>query len=358
MKLLDRYIIKQLALHFLLITAALASLYLLVDLFERLDNFQVRGLPTSLAARYFLLKLPVILDQVGPVSLLLAGIITLGLLINRHELQSLNAAGISTVRVLRPFAIGAMGCTILGLVMAQWLLPVAGLEANRIWQQQVIGERGAGKVRAGVTFFRGQKGIYTFQAPDRGAHEVLKAFRYQEVGEGASGGMTLFAGTATYRDGLWHLKDGQIRSGRPEAQVEFFTDKTLALPEKAARFFTPVALDFEQPIATMAQQALAAAPSGHRRAVLDLNRRLSFLLMGVPLLCLALPILLCFELGRTGINLAFAIPVSAGLAFLVWGLWSGLQAMAESSVVPVLMASWSIHGLCLAAGGVILAWRR
>ena len=51
MKLLDRYIIRQMALNFLLITAALTSLYLLVDVFERLDNFQERQIPAALAAR-------------------------------------------------------------------------------------------------------------------------------------------------------------------------------------------------------------------------------------------------------------------------------------------------------------------
>jgi lipopolysaccharide export LptBFGC system permease protein LptF len=76
------------------------------------------------------------------------------------------------------------------------------------------------------------------------------------------------------------------------------------------------------------------------------------------LLCLALPIILCFELGRASINLAFAIPVSAGLAFLVWGLWSGMQALAESSVLPTMFASWSIHLLCLASGAIIMSQRR
>lgn len=356
MKLLDRYIIRQLAQYFLLIVTALTALYLLVDLFERLDNFQERGLPMGLAARYFLMKIPVILDQIGPVSLLLAGIITLGLMINRHELQSLNAAGISKARVLLPFAIGAVICTLLGLAMAQWLLPIAGFESNRIWRQEVMGERGAGTVRGGVTFFRGKQGIYAFKAQDRD-HEVLHAFRYQEVGPAATG-LILFAESATYHDGLWHLSNGQLHNGNAEEPVEFFTEKTLSLPEGAERFFAPVALDFEHPIASLAKQAMTAGLSGHRKTVLDLNRRLSFLLLGLPLLCLALPILLCFELGRTGINLAFAIPVSAGLAFLVWGLWTGLQAMAQNSAMPVLLASWSIHGLCLAAGAVILAWRR
>jgi len=141
--------------------------------------------------------------------------------------------------------------------------------------------------------------------------------------------------------------------------VQPFTEKDLVLPEAAAVFFAPIALDFEQPLLSLARHAMGPKQQpGHRQAVLDLNCRLSFLLLGLPLLCLALPIILCFELGRASINLAFAIPVSAGLAFLVWGLWSGMQALAVASVLPTAVASWSIHLLCVLSGGVIMYQRR
>ncbi len=357
MKLLDRYILRQIAYNFLLIIAALTALYLLVDVFERLDNFQERHLPGRLALRYFLFKVPMILDQIGPVSLLLAGIITLGLLMNRRELQSLNAAGIAKLRVLAPFGAGALFCTLLGLAAAQWLLPSAGLEVNRIWRQEVLGEGGAGIVRNGVTFFRGREGIYAFTDPDQ-RHEVLKNFRYQELNGVQGEKMTLYAETATYKNRVWHLDHGQIRRGGAESRVEVFARKELALPEKPAVFFAPVALDFEQPLALLAGRAVDRQDPGHRQAVLDLNRRLSFLLLGLPLLCLALPIILCFEAGRTSINLAFAVPVSAGLAFLVWGLWSGMQVMAQSAILSTLTASWSIHLLCLAGGAILMRQRR
>ena len=357
MKILDRYIIKQMALHFLMIIIALAALYLLVDIFERLDNFQERQLPATLAVRYFLLKLPFILDQIGPVSLLLAGIITLGLLMNHRELQSLNAAGISTLRVMKPFAGAGMLFTLLGLAAAQWLLPASGQEVERIWHQEVLNEKGEGIVRQGVTFFRGREGIYTFEDRDKN-HKVLSEFRYQEVGGMRGVGQrTLYAGSATYKDGLWRLQDGQVRTEGPTPTVEPFTQKTLALPEKAMDFFAPIAFDFEQPISSLAHRAMERQGPGHRQSLLDLDRRLSFLLLGLPLLCLALPVILCFELGRTGVNLALAIPVSAGLAFLVWGLWSGLQAMAQATAISTIAASWSIHLLCL-AGGAILMGRR
>lgn len=356
MKLLDRYIIRQMTMHFLLIITALTSLYLLVDAFERLDNFQERGLPLSLAFRYFLMKIPVILDQISPVSLLLSGIITLGLLVNRRELQSLNAAGIAKFRVVIPFGIAALVCTTLGLAAGQWLLPPAGMEMNRIWQQDVLGEKGLGTVREGVTFFRGRQGIYSFTA-NSPTHQDFSNFRYQEFPGAGGPGMSMYAQTASYAAGNWQLKNGQIRSRGTNSEVDHFKEKTILLPESPAAFQRSVSLDFGQPLFSLLRQAFDSSQPDQHKSMVEINRRLSFLLLGIPLLWLALPVILCFEMGRSGINLAFAIPISAGGAFIVWALWSGMQAMAQTAVISTVAASWSIHCLCL-AGGAILMIRR
>jgi len=360
MKLLDRTILRQLAGNFLLIISALTALYLLVDVFERLKSFQERHLAGAVAARYFLMKVPIILDQIGPVALLLAGILTLGLLVNRRELQSLNAGGVSTLRVMLPFGLGALLVTALGLAAAQWLLPIAGGEVERIWQGEVKGE-GWGTVRAGVTFFRGERGVYAFTVRD-GDRQTLTEFRYQELArptDSAEEAMSLYAAQATYGDGKWQLRDGQLRRGGESGEVEPFDEKILTLPEGREAFFKPLALDFEQPLSALARRALHPEQPGARQAVQDINRRLSFLLLGLPLLFLALPIILSFERGRQGINLAFAVPVSAGLAFLVWGVWSGMQALATGAVLSPLIASWSIHLGCLIGGLLLLIrWRQ
>ena len=356
MKLLDRYVLRQLLQQLLLILGALTGLYLLVDVFEKLGVFQERHLPLSLAGRYFALELPMILDQIGPAALLLAGVITLGLMMNRRELQSLNAAGVSKLRILAPFALGAGLCALLGLAVAQWLLPGSGREVNRIWRQEVKGERRAGTVRNGVTFFRGRQGIYSFTTEGTSLNQ-LQDFRYQELPEGRGEGRLIYAQTASYADGLWQLEHGQIRGAGDNPEVVPFEEKTLTLPEDAAAFFAPVILDFEQSPLSLLSQARDRGNPGRRQAWLDLNRRLSFLLLGPPLLALALPLILCFERGRSGVNLALAVPVCAGLAFLVWGLWSGLAAMAQAGTAPVLAASWSIHLLCLAGGMVVIRCR-
>ena len=53
MILLDRYLFKQFAKNLLLVLAALLTIYLLIDFFERIDDFVERDKSLGLAAKYF-----------------------------------------------------------------------------------------------------------------------------------------------------------------------------------------------------------------------------------------------------------------------------------------------------------------
>ena len=83
MKLLDRYLMAQFAKNLALVICSLLAIYMLVDFFERLDNFLESQKTITLAVKYLLFKLPFMYIQLIPVCLLLAGIITLGVL-NHH----------------------------------------------------------------------------------------------------------------------------------------------------------------------------------------------------------------------------------------------------------------------------------
>ena len=65
MNLLQRYIFGQFSRYFLMVVSSLMAIYLLVDFFEKMDNFSEAGKTTALALQYLLLKIPVIIQQCG-----------------------------------------------------------------------------------------------------------------------------------------------------------------------------------------------------------------------------------------------------------------------------------------------------
>ena len=123
MILLDRYLCKQFARNLLLVLAALLTIYLLIDFFERIDDFVERGKSLSLAAKYFVLKIPLIVGQLTPVIILLGGIIVLGLLNHHGEILALKAVGILRSASPCHYRHSPLIFTLSTLAFAEWIVP-------------------------------------------------------------------------------------------------------------------------------------------------------------------------------------------------------------------------------------------
>ena len=142
---------RSAALSALVITSIemLLAIYLLVDIFERLDNFIEAKKPLSLALKYFILKIPAIAEQLMPVCILLGGVITLGLLNHHYELIALKAGGINILRITAPLIGGGLLFTLLIMAGGQWLLPITNATVNRIWYEEVRDQTPKGIYRDG-----------------------------------------------------------------------------------------------------------------------------------------------------------------------------------------------------------------
>ena len=73
MLIINTYLSREICKFFCLLLTVVLGVYLIVDFFQKLDDFFEAGLPISRALVYFALKIPFIVAQVLPVCLLLAG---------------------------------------------------------------------------------------------------------------------------------------------------------------------------------------------------------------------------------------------------------------------------------------------
>jgi len=354
MKLLDRYLFIQFCKHLLLVLASLVSIYLLVNFFERLDNFLEAGKSAGLLARFLLLKIPLMCEQLLPVGLLLAGIITLGLLNHHHELLALTAAGIPVTRITRPLLGGAVVVTLLFLASSQWLLPPTAATTNRIWFEEVKQEIPRGIERNGKTFFRGEAGIYAFSRPDPHLNS-FRAFSYTAWNEKFEAMLVLFAQQAEFWPDGWSFTSGQIKRRKPTGgyEVKNFEHLTMPLPEEPANFFRPENRQGELSLSQLYHNAMSGQGRAGREAWLTFHQRLSYLLLGLPLLLLGLPMLLLAH-RKLGHDLTLAIPISSGLAFAAWGWWSASQALAAGTQASPALIAWSMHILASGLGAILI----
>ena len=351
MKLLDRYLLQIFSKNLVLILATFTAVYLLVEFFESMDSFIETRQPLSIAVIYFLAKIPFIIEQLMPISLLLAGVISLGLLNHHTELIALKAAGIHTTRIVRPLILGGLLFTGLSLAMSQWLLPVTVSITNKIWYEEV--KKGMPKgltIRKGRFYYRGEQGFYSFERPVLTA-DNFSNFCYATWDDNFDLQMLLTAENARWQQDHWIFSRGQLkqRTEKNGYNVALFDQKTMALPENPGDLFIPEYKLAEMSLSELFNRAQSASTLKDVTAWLEFHKKLSYNLLGLPLLLLGLPILLLVH-QRWGRDLSLAVPASFLLAFVAWIWWGTFQSMATTSYLHPAVASWTVHILVGGAG--------
>ena len=101
MRLLDRYLLRELLVPFGYCLGGFFVFWVSFDLINELGEFQNRRLRTPEIAQYYLVKAPEMIVFVLPVALLLALLYTLTNHARHHELTAMRAAGVSLWRPQR-----------------------------------------------------------------------------------------------------------------------------------------------------------------------------------------------------------------------------------------------------------------
>ncbi len=337
--------------------ASFIAIYLLIDFFEKIDNFLEKGKPMGLVLKFFILNIPFIIEQVGPVCILLAGVVTLGILNYTNELIALKACGVPLRKITAPILLAGVLFTTLFLAMSQYILPKTIAATNHIWHREVKGRVPLGIYRNGRYYYRGQDGFYSFARPDpRSTHFLF--FAYTAWNDTYELTKNITAQEADWADNLWTLKHGQIQEaiGNNSFSTKLFTANHCTFHEIPENFFVPEYQSLEMSLVELYHETKKQTSEDERnKAWAEFYGRISYTLLGLPLLLLGLPLLLLVY-RKWGKDLSLAIPTSCGMAFLCWGAWGTLQSLAKASYLNPLIAAISIH-LAIGIVGFLLLLR-
>ena len=132
MRLLDRYLLRELLVPLAYCLAGFQIFWVSFQLFNELPMFQERGMSATAIAWYFLLKTPDLLPKVLPMALLLALLYALTNHARHNELVAMRAAGIGLWRIGAGY-LGVGALLSLGLLFSNEVLgPVADEAAEKI----------------------------------------------------------------------------------------------------------------------------------------------------------------------------------------------------------------------------------
>jgi lipopolysaccharide export system permease protein len=122
-RLLSRYLLRQLAAPFLFALAAQTSLMLLSQVAKKFGALVGKGLPWTVIAEVFGLSLPFIVAMTLPMAVLLAVLYTFSHLAADNEITAMRASGISVYQVLKPVLIWGAFMAAFNFVFVDQVLP-------------------------------------------------------------------------------------------------------------------------------------------------------------------------------------------------------------------------------------------
>ncbi|MGD2186866.1 MAG: LPS export ABC transporter permease LptG [Desulfobacterales bacterium] len=162
MTIVDKYLAREVLKCLVFVLAVVLGLYLIVEFFNKADNFMEAGLPVSRLIRYLQLKLPQIITQITPVGLLLAVLIAFGLMNKNNEIIALKCGGVSVYYLLRSVLTIAVFLGVFLFSLSEIVVPITISKANKIWLMEVKNKPTITSRQRNI-WIKGHRAIYFIQ---------------------------------------------------------------------------------------------------------------------------------------------------------------------------------------------------
>jgi LPS export ABC transporter permease LptG/LPS export ABC transporter permease LptF len=362
-RILDEYILREFLSMFALVLTGFVLLMIVFTFFDLVGDILRNHPALSVVGEYLLNLTPSMLYLITPLAVLIASLVTFGVMNRNSEIIAIKATGISLYRLIVPIVIISAALAVGLFLFDQYYLP----QANR--KQEAL--RNDIKGRPTQTYLHpeqkwimgpkplpGEQGrIYYYEFFDRDRSEFanLSVFEFDP----ATFQLTrrIFAKRAVWDAdaGAWVFESGWVRDVQGANVTEYRIFLKTSFPELRVTpdYFSKEAVPSdEMNFGQLDHYIHDLQQSGFdtKRLNVALWHKLSYPLITVVMAMLAIPFAL--SMGRRGSITGVAVAIAVALAYMVIDNLFG--AMGYVNYLPASMAAWSADVLFGLAGGYLL----
>ena len=352
---INRYVAGQFAAFFLPILASFVLLYVIIDLFDRLDILLRHDATVGAAARYFLFKIPLMITHITPPAVITAVLVAFGMLGRRNEIIALRASGVSLIQTAVPIAGLALAISIGTLIWNETVVPYCSRNFQYVNNVEIRKREIRGILSNRAIWYHGAGGFYNIDYVDRTQQAVYDLTIY-ELDDQFRLHSVIQVPRAQWTDGRWvatgaieHELDGETFHSRPVPPQD------VAIPETLDDFLEvqrePEELSFtalRERIQSLTRKGIDAS-----HYLVDLNLKLALPFSSTVLALIGVPIA-----GRLRRHPSVAAIIGLGTAvgFCYWVLIGLSRSLGESGAIPPLMAAWAANGIYVLLAVVLFMW--
>jgi LPS export ABC transporter permease LptG len=361
-RILDEYVVREFLGTFFMVLSGFVLLMLIFTFFDLVGDIIRNHIDLGVVGAYLVNLTPDMLYQIAPLAVLIAALVTFGVLNRNSEITAMKATGISLYRLVIPIVSIAAIMSISLFLFDQYYLP----QANR--RQEAL--RNIIKGRPAQTVLHpehnwifgqpnpGEPGrifYYRFYDPDHKEFANLSVFEFDPSTFSLT--RRIFA-QRVYWDAQandWQFQNGWVRDMNGAETTgfhEFRESKFSEIHEDPGYFTKENWQSQEMNFGQLNDYIKDLRQSGFdtMRLRVALWHKLAYPLIAIVMAVLAIPFAL--SMGRRGSLTAIAVAIGVALAY--WVVDGLFGAMGNVNYLPAAMAAWSSDVLFALVGGYLL----
>ncbi len=354
---LDDYILRDFSVYLGMIIGAFLMLLLVFTLFELLGDILRNQISPLVVGAYLLNVSPYFLYNITPLAMLLAVLITFGVMQRSNEVTAIKATGTSVYRIVIPVLLAA-GLLSAGLFFFdQFYLPHANKRQDAL-RNRIKGKPPQTYLQPDRKWIVGQHSdiyYYQFFDPDRDQFGSISVFQFDprtfEITQ------RVYAERAHWEDRLerWVYEQGWERelSGVAIENYRQFDVATFPQSSEPPTYFKKeVKQSLEMNYEDLRRYIHDLQQSGFDvvRLRVQLHKKFAFPMITFVMAVLAVP----FSLSAGKGGAIAGVAVAVGIAVVYWTVSGLFEAMGNLSQLPPALAAWSPDLIFGFVGGYLI----
>ncbi|HTT20993.1 MAG TPA: LptF/LptG family permease [Candidatus Sulfotelmatobacter sp.] len=355
--LLDDYVLRDFFVYLGMILSTFIVLLLVFTLFELLGDILRNKVPALVVAEYLLTVTPYLLYNVAPLVMLLAVLVTFGLMERSNEITAIKATGTSIYRIVTPVVAAAAVLATALFVADQLYLPHTNKRQEAL-HNQIKGRPPQTYLRPDRKWIFGQNNdiyYYQFFDPDRDQFGNISVFQLDKATFTIT--RRIHADRAHWADNLnkWVYEQGWERLLNVSAIVNYrpFDVSTFPALQETPNYFKKEVKQYnEMNYSELHSYIRDLQQSGFDvvRLRMQLHEKLSYPLITLIVAILAIPFSL--STGKRGAITGVAIGIGVVVFYIV--VTRFFEAMGNQSLLPAALAAWAPDLIFVLVGGYLI----
>ena len=350
MGILDRYIGRTWLRLLTLCLSGFVSIYLVIDLIEKIPRFLRAGGAAGDILEYFVWKIPEMVGRTATFSILMATLLTLGVLSRDSEIIAMRSCGVGLLKISLPMLFLGFVASVLLLINAELILPHSYARTELIDRVKIKKKGEQVTFKRNNIWFRSRSMILQarlFEPKTR----TLSGVVVWGIDEGMNPVSRIDAETAVYRDGRWVLTAVTSRDFRTPAGYAPQSKPTMPL-DLSLKIEDLQVLDSDadnMSIRTLHDYAENLRLGGYKayRYLTLMHTKIATPFAALIMVLLGIPFAL--RSSRSG-GIAMGIGASIGIGFAYFVVNAVLLSYGRSGVLPPVVAAWGANILFMMSG--------